>query len=306
MNSRQITPPHSVENPNMSIMRTCLLTLGLLLPAAVFANNSPEADPALAAILAERSDQDRARDAYRHPAETLAFFKVEPGMTVAEGLPGGGWYTQILANYLGGEGTLYGVNYADRLWPMLSFATPEWIEKRIAATGNFPAKVAEFTDNGIAAAGFTFETVPAEVEGTVDRVLLVRALHNLNRFEAKAGTRTRGLAAVHAMLADDGLVGVVQHRAPPNSSDEWAVGNAGYLKQAAVIAMFQEAGFELVAESEINANPLDKPDGDDVVWRLPPSLRGSQDKPEQREAMLAIGESDRMTLLFRKVRPQTP
>ena len=74
--------------------------------------------------------------------------------------------------------------------------------------------MATFTDNGIAAAGFTFETVPEEVNGTVDRVLLIRALHNLNRFEEKAGTRTNALASVHAMLKDDGLVGVVQHRAP--------------------------------------------------------------------------------------------
>ena len=64
--------------------------------------------------------------------------------------------------------------------------------------------------------------------------------------------------------------------------------------------MFEEAGFELVASSEINANPKDKPGAEDVVWRLPPSLRGSKDNPEQRAAMEAIGESDRMTLLFKK------
>jgi predicted methyltransferase len=258
------------------------------------------AEDALASVLAARSDEDRARDVYRHPAETLAFFRVAPGMTVAEGLPGGGWYTRILAGYLGGDGTLYGVNYPDRLYPMFSFATPEWVEERTASTGKFPELVASFTDNGISAAGFTFETVPAEVNGTVDRVLLIRALHNLNRFEEEAGTRTRALAAVHAMLKDDGLVGVVQHRAPASASDAWADGNAGYLKQAAVIGMFEDAGFELVAQSEINANPLDQPAGDDVVWRLPPSLRGSQDDPETRDAMQAIGESDRMTLLFRK------
>jgi predicted methyltransferase len=258
------------------------------------------ADATLETVLAARSDEDKARDVYRHPAETLAFFRVEPGMTVAEGLPGGGWYTRILANYLGGEGTLYGVNYADRLYPLLSFATPEWIAERTAATGKFPDTVAGFTDNGISALGFTFETVPADVNGTVDRVLMIRALHNLNRFEEKAGTRTRALAAINTMLKDDGLVGVVQHRAPASASDEWAVGNAGYLKQASVITMFEEAGFELVAESEINANPLDKPAGEDVVWRLPPSLRGGEKNPEQRDAMLAIGESDRMTLLFRK------
>jgi predicted methyltransferase len=101
------------------------------------------------------------------------------------------------------------------------------------------------------------------------------------------------------MLKQDGLVGVVQHRAPATASKEWADGNKGYLNEVAVIAMFAEAGFALVAQSEINANPMDQPSGEDSVWRLSPSLRGSNDD-EQREAMVAIGESDRMTLLFRK------
>ncbi len=108
------------------------------------------------------------------------------------------------------------------------------------------------------------------------------------------------LIPAREMLAEDGLVGVVQHRAPESASDEWADGSKGYLKQSAVIAMFEQAGFELVAQSEINANPKDQPGADDFVWRLPPSLRTSRDDPALREAMLAIGESDRMTLTFRK------
>jgi predicted methyltransferase len=108
------------------------------------------------------------------------------------------------------------------------------------------------------------------------------------------------MAAIRGMLKADGLVGVVQHRAPESATDEWADGNNGYLKQSAVIDLFEKAGFELVASSEINANPRDKPGPEDDVWRLPPSLRTSKDNPELRDAMLAIGESDRMTLLFRK------
>ena len=137
-------------------------------------------------MLASRNDEDKARDEARQPLETLRFFQIRPGMTIAEALPGGGWYTRILANYLGKEGTLYGVNYPDSLWPMLSYASPEWIAERIAATKNFATKVASFTDNGITAQGFTFDTVPTEVEGTVDRVLLIRALHNLNRFPTRS------------------------------------------------------------------------------------------------------------------------
>ena len=283
----------------MSILRTCLLVISLALTGLIQTAYAVTETDTLNAVLASRSDEDKVRDDARQPLETLTFFQIKPGMTIAEALPGGGWYTRILANYLGQDGTLYGVNYPDSLWPMLSYASPEWIAERIAASQNFTAKVATFTDNGITAQGFTFDTVPPEVEGTVDRVLLIRALHNLNRFQQKAGTRSQALAATHAMLKQDGLVGVVQHRAPATASKEWADGNKGYLNEVAVIAMFAEAGFALVAQSEINANPMDQPSGEDNVWRLSPSLRGSNDD-EQRDAMVAIGESDRMTLLFRK------
>ena len=283
----------------MSILRTCLLVISLALTGLIQTAYAVTETDTLNAVLASRSDEDKVRDDARQPLETLTFFQIKPGMTIAEALPGGGWYTRILANYLGQDGTLYGVNYPDSLWPMLSYASPEWIAERIAATQNFTAKVATFTDNGITAQGFTFDTVPPEVEGTVDRVLLIRALHNLNRFQQSAGTRSQALAATHAMLKQDGLVGVVQHRAPATASKEWADGNKGYLNEVAVIAMFTEAGFALVAQSEINANTMDQPSGEDSVWRLSPSLRGNNDD-EQRDAMAAIGESDRMTLLFRK------
>ncbi len=284
----------------MSRLKAVLLAAALLTTGGLPALAADRGADALAAAIAARSAEARARDAYRHPAETLTFFQVKPGMTVAEGLPGEGWYTRILASYLGAKGTLYGINYPERIWPLFDFATEEWIAKRKASTAQFPARVREYSDNGITARGFTFATVPPEVTGTVDRVLLIRALHNLYRFEARSGSLTQALAAMRGMLKDDGLVGVVQHRAPESASDEWADGSQGYLKQSAVIATFEQAGFELVASSEINANPLDKPGPGDSVWRLPPSLRTGDDDAERRAAMLAIGESDRMTLLFRK------
>lgn len=284
----------------MNRRNTWLLAASLLATMIIGVGAAATTDrEALDTILEARSEADRARDSARHPAETLAFFRVEPGMTVAEGLPGAGWYTRILASYLGSEGTLYGINYPERMWPLFG-RSDEWVAERSAATGKFAGQVRQFTDNGIAARGFTFDTVPAETAGTVDRVLLIRALHNLSRFEAVAGTRSQALAAVRGMLKDDGLVGVVQHRLPESAPDEGADGSRGYLKQSAVIDMFEAAGFELVASSEINANPKDRPGADDIVWRLPPSLSTSRENPDLRAAMEAIGESDRMTLLFRK------
>ena len=292
---------HSTKDIVMTHLPAQILVF-VLLSVFLAAKGSAAIPAQLAEVISARSTEDMARDDARHPAETLDFFNVEPGMTVAEVLPGGGWYTRILAPYLGSQGAIYGVNYADSMWPMFSFATDGWISSRIESTAKFPELVTGFTDNGIRAQGFTFESVPPKVVGTVDRVMMIRALHNLNRFEKEAGTTSQALLAIRGMLKDNGLVGVVQHRAPPGANDDWADGSSGYLKEQAVIDMFENAGFQLVARSEINANPKDEPGPDDIVWRLPPSLRTSEDDPGLRAEMLAIGESDRMTLLFRKSR----
>ena len=104
------------------------------------------------------------------------------------------------------------------------------------------------------------------------------------------------------MLKDDGLVGVVQHRISTTDSTSGTDGSRGYLVQSEVIIAFEQAGFELAGTSEINANPSDQPGPEDIVWRLPPSLATSKDDPALRAKMEAIGETDRMTLLFRKAR----
>lgn len=267
--------------------------------AAVVQAAAPDMN-ALKNAVSARSEDEQARDSARHPAQTLAFFRVAPGMRVAEALPGGGWYSKILAPYLGANGALYAANYNDDMWEMFGFFSPEAIAERVANNAKFPAKVAEMTDNNIETGTFTFATLPDELAGSFDRVLFVRALHNLNRFEDKAGTMSQALAATHKMLKKGGMVGVVQHRLPESAAAEGADGSRGYLKQSDVIAAFNKAGFELMAESEINANSKDQPGAKDIVWRLPPSLATSREDAALREQMQAIGESDRMTLLFKK------
>jgi predicted methyltransferase len=248
-----------------------------------------------------RSEEERARDNSRHPAETLEFFQIAPGMSVAEALPGGGWYSKILAPYLGDKGQLHGINYNADMWARFGFFSEERIKEMTARTGEFPELVAGFADNGPTASGFTFATAPEELAGSVDRVLFIRALHNLNRFEGEAGTMSEALATAHMLLKDSGLVGVVQHQGPETSSDDWASGRSGYLKKSTVIKAFTDAGFELVSESDINANPKDIPTEDDIVWRLPPSYNQTADDPVLKAEVDAIGESNRMTLLFKKV-----
>ncbi|WP_395344035.1 class I SAM-dependent methyltransferase [Ningiella sp. W23] len=289
-----------VSKSSFALSMFAIASLSLTSTSAISSAHAHDGNQALAAVVLDRDADKRARDASRRPVQTLSFFHVEPGMRVAEALPGGGWYSEILANYLGSDGALYGINYNESMWPLFGFFTPERIEEMSASTAAFPGLVAELTDNGITAGGFTFAGKPEELNGTLDRVLFIRALHNLARFEEQAGTLSESLKVAHDLLKDEGLVGVVQHRAPSDADDDWAKGGAGYLKQAFVISAFEEAGFELVAQSEINANEKDKPSDNDIVWRLPPSLNGSADDPAKRAEYEAIGESDRMTLLFAK------
>lgn len=152
---------------------------------------------------------------------------------------------------------------------------------------------------------FWFGDMPAEVEGQADAVLFVRILHNMAAFQNQGidDYLDQAFADARAALKPRGILGVVQHEAREDTPDEWADGSAGYLKKAFVVERAEAAGFEPVDESDINANPNDRPGTDEVVWRLPPSLRVPDDA-EDAEALRAqyesIGESHRMTLKFRK------
>jgi predicted methyltransferase len=237
--------------------------------------------------------EDAARDQFRNPRQTLEFFGIEPGDTVVEALPGGGWYTRILLPYLGEEGRYHAVNYpmpvfeqifADRLTDERRAELADW-------ENTFPGQAAAW--GGDVDGAFRFGAVPAELEGGADAVLYIRALHNLARFNML------DMAAqdAFALLEPGGVAGVVQHRAPAGEPDERADGSRGYLREADVIAAFEPAGFELEDSSDINANPRDTADWEQGVWALPPTLGGPDD---ERERMREIGESDRMTLKFRK------
>jgi predicted methyltransferase len=258
----------------------------------------------LATILAAQADTAKARYDARNPQATLEFFGIAPGMTVVEALPGGGWYSKILIPYLGDEGHLVGVDYPINMWSEFGgrLSSPEFIEgkKTWAAEWVEGAKAWQAGTAGNISA-FTFDGRDTEMDGKVDAVLFIRALHNLSRFEEKGGYMTQALVDTHALLKPGGIVGVVQHQGPESNSDEWATGKNGYLKKSDVIAKFEAAGFELVKESAINENPKDVPSNEDIVWRLPQSLATSREDAELRAKMEAIGESNRMTLLFKKV-----
>lgn len=261
-------------------------------PAPVGAAPAPQApSPAttLAGVIAGdwREPANVARDIWRHPKETLEFFDVTADQRVLEIAPGRGWYTEILVPFLRQDGHYVGAISDPAAAP--DERVREYFTKQNA---DLRAKLAARPDVygqpelvEIDAARPNFGP-PA----SIDTVLTFRNVHNW----LVAGQAEAMFKGFYEVLKPGGVLGVVEHRAagdvPPGDK-------SGYVGQDQVIALARAAGFELEASSEINANPADTKDYEAGVWSLPPSLRlGDKD----REKYLAIGESDRMTLRFRK------
>ena len=273
-------------------MRSLLLVASaaalIAVPAAVTAQDGhadhaahKSGDPIAAAVAApSRTPANVARDAYRHPAETLAFFGVKPGDTVVELWPGGGWYTEILAPLTkSGGGTLYVAAPWERGLNRIK-------EKQAGDAATYGAvKLAEFPATGAGT------KVP---DGSADVVLTFRNVHNW-RFGG-ADKTADAFKQIFAMLKPGGTLGVVEHRL--NEDDDSAKEEkSGYMKKSSIVAFAEAAGFKLAGESEINANPKDTKDYPKGVWTLPPSLTEGE---TDRAKYVAIGESDRMTLKFVK------
>lgn len=270
-------------------------------PAAAPAAEEAAAPDPLEAALAAQPDEAKARYQYRNPGETLTFLGIEPGMTVVEALPGGGWYSKILLAYLGTDGQLIGADYALDMFPLFGFFSDEALEAKKTWTETWTADAESWRgEDSASVSAFVLGSLPEDMKGTADAALFIRALHNLARFEADGGYLTAALGNAYDVLKPGGTLGVVQHHARDEMPDEWASGGNGYLKRSMVIAAAEQAGFEFVESSDINANPKDQPSDSDIVWRLQPTFATSRENPELREQLAAIGESNRMTLKFRK------
>lgn len=270
-------------------------------PRTEAAGQEETASARLKEVLAARPAEFQARYQYRHPQETLEFFGIEPGMIVVEALPGAGWYSQMLIPYLGDEGRLIGANYAQEMWPKFGAFDQAFIDSMKTWAADWPKEAQAWKgEDGAPVDAFVYGSMPARIEGQADAVLLIRALHNLARFEDEGGFLTTALDETFRVLKPGGIVGVVQHEARPDMPDAWASGDNGYLKKQFVIDRMTQAGFELVDETDINQNPKDQPTEEEFVWRLPPTYMTSQDNPELQAEMDQIGESNRMTLKFRK------
>jgi predicted methyltransferase len=260
-----------------------------------------ESASGLEAILADpRREADRARDEFRNPSETLAFFGVEPSDTVAEALPGGGWYTRVVLPYVAEDGRYLALNYQTAVWEQLygDRWTEETAAEMTAWPQTAPEALAEFGPvDASQISAYTLDAIPESEDGQGDVVLFVRALHHLNRF---GGDHMQvALGEVFDFLKPGGVVGVVQHRAPEDMDAEMTTGSRGYLKQSDVVAAFEAAGFVLDGSSEINANPGDTAAHEQGVWGMAPSNAGDSEGEDVSPAQ-SLGESDRMTLRFMK------
>lgn len=236
-----------------------------------------------------RATENTLRDQYRHPVETLAFFEVQPSMTVVEIWPGGGWYTEILAPLLRQSGHYVVAGFVTNpdVAPQWRIQLMQALEAKMAAAPEVYGKPL-ITELGMP------DSWVAAPPASADRVLTFRNVHNW----LKGDYAEPMFEAFYTALKPGGILGVVEHRARPGTSIE-AMKVSGYMTEEYVIKLATAAGFKLEARSEINANRKDSADHPEGVWTLPPSLRlGEKD----REKYIAIGESDRMTLKFVKPR----
>jgi predicted methyltransferase len=236
----------------------------------------------------QRTAQERARDGYRHPLETLEFFGLRADMTVVEISPGGGWYTAVLAPVLRDSGKLF-VAGGDPNGDAKSEGTSQAIklQSRFKEAPDAFGKVQTI----VIAEG---KPIDFGAPGSVDMVLTFRNFHNW-----VGGPEVDSiLAAAFAALKHGGVLGMTDHRANPGVKDDRATADKmGYVTEDFVIQTVQKAGFQLAGKSEVNANPKDTKDYAKGVWALPPSFDGGS---VDHDKYAAIGESDRMTLKFVK------
>lgn len=234
-----------------------------------------------------RSAENVARDQYRHPVETLSFFEIKPSSAVVEISPGSGWYTEILAPLLAAHGTYYAAHFpahSDSDYYKRNLAA--FTEKLASDQAYNRVQLTEF------APGNSSAIAPA---GSADVVLTFRNLHNWYSNGGDDGMVTI-FKDFYKALKPGGVLGVVEHRLPADkTAGDWV--KSGYFPQQLAIELAQKAGFVFEGSSEINANPKDSADYPGGVWTLPPVLRL---KEQDKDKYLAIGESDRMTLKFRK------
>jgi predicted methyltransferase len=286
-------------NVKRLIVACCSATLVLAWMSATLRADDAPRDAVLQTVLAGqwRTADAKSRDAWRHPAESLAFWGLRPGMSILEIQPGSGWWTDILAPYARMTGGHFAVTAADLGNPDLSDTSRKGREElaaKFAASPEIYGKV-ELVNWGRVSAPLA--------PNQYDFILTARSVHGW--MDPDGGVVGRVFADFQRALKPGGILALEQHRADPGPQDPGA--DNGYVTEAFVIEQAERAGLKLVERSEINANPRDSKDHPFGVWTLPPTRtsvpygRGLAPDPKFDHSKYdAIGESDRMTLKFKK------
>jgi predicted methyltransferase len=270
-----------------SVIALCaLLAIAAALLSCTATSSRQTTAQALTAILAgeQRTPQERARDVYRHPEETLLFFGIRPEMRVLEVWPEPGWYTEVIAPLVREKGKYYAaVIAADPSDKHITQRLDDYRAKLASSPQLYDrVTVVPFPEDG-------GDAVPA---ASIDMVVTFRNIHNwMARDEAE-----RAFATMYKALKKGGLLGVVEHRGNPALPQDLHA-KSGYVNEDYAIHLIEAQGFRLLAKSQVNDNPKDTKDYEQGVWTLPPTYRLG---PKDHDKYAAIGESDRFTLLFVK------
>jgi predicted methyltransferase len=270
----------------LSVFAAAVAGLGLASCAGTATRTSTASELDRIIASSHRSDANRARDKYRHPRETLLFFGIRPDQTVVEILPIGAWYTEIIAPLVRDNG-----RYIAAMPPVADGnansenSRKAYLDLLARAPGHL---------NRVTVVDFDPRQETMVPDGTADMVVTFRNIHNwMGGGQAEAAFRQ-----MYRALKPGGTLGVVEHRGNEATPQDPRA-RSGYVNQSYAIKLIQGVGFNLVATSEINANPKDTKDYTRGVWTLPPTLAAGE---VDRAKYLAIGESDRFTLKFTKPR----
>lgn len=277
--------------------KSILIVLGLVSALTAWAGELPiEARIERAMLGDHRSDENIERNRYRHPVGTLGFFGIEDGMTVMEIWPGAGWYTEILAPVMRYHGQFivagYDVDVPEQ--PAYRYRLQQVLLDEFAARPDLYDQVAVVP----------FSPPDSASLGAADSIDLVLTFRNTHGW-INDGLAPLVFAEFARVLKPGGVLGVVQHRAA-EGGDPAETAKQGYVSEQAMVELARSAGLYLEARSEVNANPADTKDYAEGVWTLPPTLalcreiENGDEKTDCEASYRTIGESDRMTLRFRK------
>ncbi len=264
------------------------LTAALVLTSCATRSNRQTTTQALDVILAgtQRSEENRARDPYRHPKDTLLFFGIRPEMRVLEVWPEPGWYTEVIAPLVRDKGKYYAAVIAPNPDSRNLTNRLDGYRTKLASRPDLYDKVEVVT--------FTTDGSDIVPPGSLDMIVTFRNIHNwMARDQAP-----QAFAAMYKALKPGGVLGVVEHRGVRGVPQD-PKAKSGYVDEDYAVKLIEAQGFKLEAKSQVNSNPRDTKDYEQGVWTLPPVYRlGDKD----REKYAAIGESDRFTLKFVKLR----